>query len=76
MSDFSDDGGTPGWRARHPVTIDAVPLGWWAAYKHGWKTAKFRHILMAVFIMFLLPWVILIGGLICLALWDLITGAH
>ena len=78
--EFSEDGVAELWlSARHirpTVTVDAVPMGWWARYKHGWKTAKFSQLASAIFALFVLAFLVPIGGLICLALWDLITGAH
>jgi hypothetical protein len=63
-----------GWRVP-PRTIDAQPVGFWAAYRARWRTAPLHICMIAIFLGgFVLPWTILIGGIVLLAVWTAITG--
>jgi hypothetical protein len=64
------------WDAvRERRIIDAEPIGAWAAYRARWAAAPLHVCLIAIFLGgFVLPWTILIGGLILLAVWNAIFG--
>ena len=76
--DFKDDGGTRSWRANRATfgrVIDVEPSGFWAAYCARWRKAPVHICLIAIFLGgFVLPWTILIGGIVLLAVWDRIVG--
>ena len=76
--EFSEDGVAELWlsarRVRPTVTIDAVPMGWWARYKYNWKTAKFSQLASAIFALLVLAFLVPICGLIFLAIWTAIFG--
>lgn len=61
-------------RVEAPTTgrvFDAAP----PTFRERWAEAKLRDILIAILLVgFVLPWVILIGGIGSLAIWDALTG--
>lgn len=69
-ADFQDDGGTPAWRARHAVTIDATPRTFRAWLRN--LTAGQR--LVIGFVAALAPYAVIPFGIVFLIVWDLIVG--
>jgi hypothetical protein len=60
------------WMDRNcePV-IDVKPPG----YFEQWRKAKLSTVIAAIFpVGYVLPWTILIGGIVALAAWDWLTG--
>jgi hypothetical protein len=69
--DFHDDGGTPGWRARHPVTIDVY------SNRRAALRAALRRpsvILSLGVLAALTPFLVLLVGFSLLLLWWLVFG--
>lgn len=65
--DFADDGGAPGWRERRGIP----PRGFLARFRalsFGQKAT------LVVFSGAVLPFLILFGGIIGLAVWDALAG--
>lgn len=72
-----DDGGTPGWRARHARVIDVSPPGgvllsraraWWR------RTPTWKLALVAFVTVYFGPWVMLFGGIATMALLGINPG--
>lgn len=70
--EFADDGGTPGWRARHATVIDIYPSRWQAVRAH-----LKRHP-WTIFCLFvaasLLPYCVMFFGLVGLTIWYSLFG--
>lgn len=58
--DFQDDGGTPAWRQRH-ATIEAHKPGILARWR---RLPLFRKLIWIVAIGFVVPWAVIIGGVV------------
>ena len=71
-SDFQDDGGTPSWRRRHAAPIiDASP----DTFRGRWRRLPFwQQAMVVVFVGWPLPFIILFGGIIALALFDAVRS--
>lgn len=69
-ADFQDDGGTPGWRARHPITIDAAPRTFRARLRNLTVGQRLGIGLLAA----AAPFAVIPLGLAFLVVWDLIVG--
>lgn len=60
---------TKAYEARHGRVIDVYT----PSFRQRWEAAPFTHKLAAILIVgFFLPWAILIGGIVCLGIWDAI----
>jgi len=57
--DFRDDGGTPDWRYRRTINHARQP-----------RLGFGQICMLVVFVGAVLPFVILFGGIFCLAVWD------
>lgn len=69
--DFRDDGGTPGWRARHPFTID-VYSDRRAALR---ATLRRPSVILALGVLAALtPFIVFLGGFTLLLIWWLVFG--
>lgn len=64
--EFKDDGGTPMWRARQ-AGYRTIDVG------GGRKRLSFAQWVMVIVFFGVLPYAILFGGIICLAIFDAIT---
>lgn len=71
-ADFQDDGGTPGWRARHATVIDIYPSRWQAVRAHL-KRNPWTVFCLFVAVSFI-PSIVFFGGLILLTIWYSIFG--
>lgn len=67
--DFQDDGGTPGWRARHQ-TIDIYPTRWAAMRAHLKRNPWTVFCLFVVASM--VPYAVFFGGLTLLMIYAAI----
>lgn len=67
MSDFKDDGGTPMWRYRR--TITAPKAGVRAAWK---RLPILQQAILVLLFGFIGPFAIIFGGVVVLAIWDVI----
>ena len=62
---------TKAYEAQHARKVVDV---YTPSLRQRWDTAPFTHKLAAILIVgFFLPWAIIIGGLVCLVIWDKIT---
>ena len=71
QTDFQDDGGTPGWRARRPITIDAYPN------RRAALCAALRRpsvILSLGVLAALTPFLVFLVGFTLLLIWWLVFG--
>jgi hypothetical protein len=72
-------------RLKQPPVIDAEPIsstvipppriGWWRRYRANWANAPIHICLIAVGLVgIVLPYTILFGGILCLAIYDSIVA--
>lgn len=63
------------WDAVRGRVIDVPARGAWPTYRARWRAAPLHTCLIAILLGgAVLPWVILIGGILSLAAWDAVTG--
>jgi len=86
-ADFQDDGGTSAWRANRATwgpVIDAEPISSRThlpqqvrrrGFRARWRKLTFiQAALIVLFTGGVLPWIIVFGGILCLAAWDATLG--
>ena len=59
--EFANDGGTPEWKAR---------------YQHGIAWSWWKVLLVVFFFGFVLPWAVMVLGLLAMIVWDALFGLH
>jgi hypothetical protein len=69
-TDFRDDGGTPGWRARRTIDVQPRRGFWWTL----WHLPVLQFVSILIVLGLTVPIVIIIGGLALFGLWDHLVG--